>query len=85
MGWEPFYSTKQSFAGISVPYIFQSDIYSYAEIKDQVNLQKARYLLLAGGHVFTLNNFIKLKPSTLLRVQQGQAFSADLNANVFFG
>ena len=82
-GLGAFYSTKQSYAGISIPYIFQSDIYSYAEIKDQVNLQKARYLLLAGGHVFTLNDFIKLKPSTLLRVQQGQAFSADLNANVF--
>jgi type IX secretion system PorP/SprF family membrane protein len=82
-GMGAFYSTKRSYAGVSVPYIFQSDIYSYAEIKDQVNLQKARYLLVAGGHVFTINDFIKMKPSTLLRVQQGQAFSADLNANVF--
>ena len=82
-GMGAFYSTKKSYAGVSIPYIFQSDIYSYAEIQGQVNLQKARYLLLAGGHVFTVNDFIKLKPSTLLRVQQGQAFSADLNANVF--
>ena len=78
-----FYNTKQSYAGISIPYLFQSDIYSYAEIKDQVSLQKARYLLIAGGHVFTLTDFVKIKPSTLLRVQQGQAMSADLNANVF--
>ena len=78
-----FYSTLSSYAGLSIPYIFQSDIYSYAEIKDQVSLQKARYLLLAGGHVFSINDFIKLKPSTLLRIQQGQAMSADLNANVF--
>ena len=78
-----FYSTSASYAGISIPYIFQSDIYSYAEMRDQVNLQKARYLLIAGGHVFPINDFIKLKPSTLIRVQQGQAMSADLNANVF--
>ena len=78
-----FYSTQLSYVGLSIPYILQSDIYSYAEIKDQVSLQKARYLLLSGGHVFTLTDFIKFKPSTLLRVQQGQALSADLNANVF--
>ena len=82
-GMGAFFSTKKSYAGISIPYIFQSDIYSYAEIRQQVNLQKARYLLIAGGHVFTVNDFIKLKPSTLLRVQQGQASSIDLNANVF--
>ncbi len=78
-----FYSTQQSYAGLSIPFILQSDIYSYADIQDDVDLQKARYLLLAAGHVFTLTDFIKLKPSTLLRVQQGQALSADLNANVF--
>lgn len=82
-GMGAFFSTKISYAGISIPYIFQSDIYSYAEIRNQVNLQKARYLLIAGGHVFTINKFIKIKPSTLLRVQQGQATSIDLNANVF--
>ena len=82
-GMGAFYSTSSSYAGISIPYIFQSDIYSYAEAINQVGLQKARYLLIAGGHVFTVNDFIKLKPSTLVRVQQGQAMSADLNANVF--
>ena len=82
-GLGAFFSTKKSYAGISIPYIFQSDIYSYAEMRDQVNLQKARYLLIAGGHVFTVNDFIKLKPSTLLRMQQGQAISGDINANVF--
>ena len=78
-----FYSTSASYAGISIPYIFQSDIYSYAEAINDVGLQKARYLLIAGGHVFPINDFIKLKPSTLVRMQQGQALSADFNANVF--
>lgn len=82
-GLGAFFSNSTSYAGVSIPYIFQSDIYSYAEIRQQVNLQKARYLLVAGGHVFTVNEFIKLKPSTLLRVQQGQATSINLNANVF--
>ena len=82
-GMGVFFSTSASYAGISIPYIFQSDIYSYAEAINQVGLQKARYLLIAGGHVFTINDFIKVKPSTLIRMQQGQAMSADLNANVF--
>lgn len=82
-GLGAFFSTSSSYAGVSIPYIFQSDIYSYAEIRDQVSLQKARYLLIAGGHVFPINDFVKLKPSTLIRVQQGQALNADLNANVF--
>ena len=82
-GMGAFFSTSASYAGISIPYIFQSDIYSYAEAINEVGLQKARYLLIAGGHVFTVNDFIKVKPSTLIRMQQGQAMSADLNANVF--
>ena len=80
-GMGMFLSNKTSYAGVSIPYILSGDTYSREEVATQV--QRARYLFLTGGHVFKLTEFIKFKPSTLIRLQQGQALTADLNVNVF--
>ncbi len=80
-GTGAFFSNQTTYAGISVPYIINNKVYDKEDIISQA--QEARYYFLTGGHVFTLNEMLKLKPSTLIRVQEGQPLGVDLNANLF--
>lgn len=71
---------KNSFIGLSVPFILNSTLVSNistigAEIKE------ARYYFLRSGTVQTLNSkgTLKANPSVLIRAQEGQPISMDLN------
>ncbi len=81
-GTGAFYSNSTTYAGISVPYLLNNEVYNAADVLSEA--RERRYYFLTGGHVFTLNPSIKLKPSTLIRYQEGQPVNMDLNANAFF-
>lgn len=80
-GTGAFFNNKTTYAGISIPYIINNKVYDKADIISQA--REARYYFVTGGHVFTINEMLKLKPSTLIRVQEGQPIGIDLNANLF--
>lgn len=80
-GTGAFYSNSTTYAGISVPYLLNNKVYNKADVISQAS--ERRYYFLTGGHVFTMNDFLKLKPSTLIRYQEGQPLGMDLNVNVF--
>ncbi|WKN43360.1 PorP/SprF family type IX secretion system membrane protein [Tunicatimonas pelagia] len=81
-GTGAFYSNSRTYAGISVPYLLNNDVYNAADVLSEA--RERRYYFLTGGHVFTLSPSIKLMPSTLIRYQEGQPVNMDLNANAFF-
>jgi|ERR1035437_292205 type IX secretion system PorP/SprF family membrane protein len=77
-----YYLNQNYFAGLSVPkllgYKFNYDRNRYTLM---VNPGKYNYLLNAG-YVYTLNQKIKLFPSTLITISPGEKLLFDLNAYV---
>lgn len=80
-GTGAFYSTRRTYAGISVPYIINNKIGKAGDLISEA--RRSRYYFITGGHLFDLAEGVKFKPSTLLRFNDGSPVGMDLNANVF--
>ena len=76
-----FFNNKNTYAGLSIPYLINNKVYDKEDFISEA--REARYYFLTGGHIFNVNHFVKIKPSVLVRVQEGQPIGMDLNANVF--
>lgn len=77
-----FYSTSTAYIGASVPYIVNNKVVNTTSDDKESLAREARYYFITAGKVFDLSHRLKLKPSTLLRVQEGAPFGMDVNANV---
>ncbi len=75
-----YYSNSNFFAGFSIPYLLNSKLSDNAELGSLSQIK--RYYFLTAGRVFTLNPLVKVLPSVLLRVQEGNATSAEVGANL---
>lgn len=80
-GTGAFFNNKTTYAGISIPYLINNKVYDKEDYISEA--REARYYFITGGHVFTLSRFVKIKPSTLIRVQEGQPLGMDVNVNVY--
>jgi type IX secretion system PorP/SprF family membrane protein len=74
---------KNSFIGLSVPFILNSTLISNVS-SIGTELQEARYYFLRGGTIQKMNpkGTLKINPSILVRAQEGQPLSMDLNLGV---
>lgn len=75
-----YLNSKRSFVGISVPFILNSTLVSsVADVG--AALKEARYYFLRAGTIQPLNpkETLKINPSFLVRAQEGQPLSVDLN------
>jgi type IX secretion system PorP/SprF family membrane protein len=80
-----YYNQKNFFVGFSVPFIMNNAISNDLEnAVDQI--KEARYYFLRGGTIFpiTRDEVVKFNPSVLIRAQEGQPLSMDLNAGFVF-
>jgi type IX secretion system PorP/SprF family membrane protein len=76
-----FYYTSRSFIGLSLPFLLkqrQTSLEGRSSNGRLVNMQP----MLLGGHVFTLNEDLKLKPSMLLRYTPAGGMQGDLSSNL---
>lgn len=90
--WNPnigvglFLHSNRWYVGLSAPRILNTD-YNLRGNQDAgpeyLALERIGYYL-TGGYVFELNDNLKLKPSTLLKVTNGAPISFDINANLLF-
>ena len=83
--WDPvlgagiFYNTDKFYLGVSVPNILSSaNIYSTAGKTNDY------HMFVATGYVFDIDEDIKLKPSTMIKMSSGAPVEADFNANVWY-
>ena len=74
---------KNSFIGLSVPFILNSTLVSNVSSLG-TELKEARYYFLRGGTIKKLNTkgTLKINPSILVRAQEGQPLSMDLNVGL---
>lgn len=72
---------ERYFVGFSVPRILNINLDD--GIQESTRYHKHYYL--AGGVLLPISNFIKFKPSTLIKMVEGASVSIDLNSTFIFG
>lgn len=80
-----YYNEKNWFVGFSVPFIMNNAMARSLESAVD-GIKEARYYFLRGGAIFPINpqETVKFNPSVLVRSQEGQPLSMDLNAGFVF-
>lgn len=80
-----YYTKKNFFLGFSVPFILNNSVVN--SVEDLVGeIREARYYFFRGGGVLPLSRDekVKINPSFLIRSQEGQPLSFDLNLAFVF-
>lgn len=76
-----YYSNDRYFIGLSIPFLLH-----HGTQPSEVGSTYTRTLnpqpMLFGGHLFTLNTDLKLKPTSLLRYTPGAGLQGDVSANL---
>jgi type IX secretion system PorP/SprF family membrane protein len=75
-----YFSNNSFFAGLSVPYLINNRLEGTSEALAQA--QESRYYMLTAGKVLDINRDLKIVPSVLVRVQEGNAMGMDINTNM---
>jgi type IX secretion system PorP/SprF family membrane protein len=75
-----YINNDKYYFGVSIPNFYTTQFSKDAQVK----INKNEHLFIMAGYVFSLNNDIKLKPSTLLKFVKGAPIELDLNTNVWF-
>ncbi len=77
-----YYFTESYYLGISVPYILTSRKTKYDDFFRDVRHSRNYYI--TGGLLFDIGYKVKIKPSTLIRIEDNMPFAFDLNANLYY-
>jgi len=80
-----YYNRKNMFLGFSVPFLLNNQVANSVEgLLGQI--KEARYYFIRGGTVFPIDRAknVKLNPSFLIRGQEGQPLSFDINNAFIF-
>ena len=81
-----FYHNEKFYGGLSAPQLLQTNHFDRSGTQSAetfVAEERIHYYGLAG-YVFDLNNDIKFKPSTLVKMVSGAPLAVDINANFLF-
>lgn len=83
-GFGIYYYTKKLYAGVSIPRMiddgYMFDASGNFTKKTSFNTQKFHYYLTAG-YVFDINDNLKIKPQTMIKMVQNAPLQYDLNVN----
>ncbi len=80
-----YYSKKNYFLGFSVPFILNNKVgNSFQTLASEI--REARYYFIRGGVILPLDRTekVKMNPSMMVRAQEGQPLTFDLNNSVIF-
>lgn len=80
-----YYSKKNFFLGFSVPFLLNNKVANSVESL-LGEIREARYYFLRGGTILPLDRMgnVKINPSFLVRTQEGQPLSFDINNAFIF-
>ena len=87
--WNPsvgigiYYNTDKMYLGISTPSILRSRLAKYENFASGIQKMDNFHLFATAGFVYEINEEIKLKPSTMLKVVSGAPIEADINLNLW--
>lgn len=78
-----YYNTDKFYAGISMPSILRSRLTALDVVTSGIQKVNKRHIFITSGYVFDINNEVKVKPSTMIKMVSGAPIELDLNANVW--
>lgn len=85
LGFGVYYHAERYYVGFSTPKLVQNtlDVQSGGVKVMQVGVHKLHYYFI-GGFVYDINPFIKLRPTTQIKITYGAPVSIDANASFLF-
>jgi len=76
-----YYNSNTAYIGFSIPYLRKKRrLREYTTVRD---LEESRYYYLTAGKVMDLTHRVKIKPSVLLRIEEGMPLAGDANLNLY--
>jgi type IX secretion system PorP/SprF family membrane protein len=88
--WNPnvgaglFYNSKTGYFGFSIPYLINNKVLARKDIDARSTGTEERYYFITAGKILTVNDNVKFKPSTLIRIQEASPIGFDINGNIIF-
>jgi len=79
-GFGMYYSRERFYAGISTPKLLKNNYYEGTTLSSLSVAKEQGHYYYIMGTVFTLSNFVDLKPTTLVKVTKGAPVQADVSA-----
>jgi type IX secretion system PorP/SprF family membrane protein len=76
-----YYTTPTSYLGVSMPSMLNNVFERGANYS---TIYQSVPIMFTGGHVFTLNRMLKLKPNFLFKIVDNKPVEFDINANMLF-
>ncbi len=83
VGMGVYYNTDRFYASISTPSVLKSRLASYENMNSSIDKSEAFHLFANAGYVFEINEEVKLKPSTMVKMVSGAPIEADINMNLW--
>lgn len=83
LGMGIYYNTDRFYAGLSTPSILKARLASYENMNTSIQTSNAFHLFANAGYVFDINEDVKLKPSTMVKMVSGAPIETDINVNVW--
>ena len=83
LGMGIYYNTDRFYAGVSTPSVLKSRLASYENMNTSIQTLDAFHLFANAGYVFDINEDVKLKPSTMVKMVSGAPIETDINLNVW--
>jgi type IX secretion system PorP/SprF family membrane protein len=72
------------YVGLSVPRILNTKFFDADTLETFAQAGQRDHFMLSGGYVFELSNYVKFKPTALIKGVNGAPWSFDLSANFLF-
>ena len=83
LGLGIYYNTDNFYAGVSIPNILKSRLSAFDLIRSGLQKVNQKHIFLTTGIVIPINEDLKLKPSTMIKIVEGAPIEADLNTNIW--
>jgi type IX secretion system PorP/SprF family membrane protein len=83
LGLGIYYNTDNFYAGVSIPNILKSKLTALTLIKSGLQKVNQKHIFLTTGVVIPINEELKLKPSTMIKIVEGAPIEADFNTNIW--
>lgn len=83
VGMGLYYNTDKLYLGISTPSILRSRLAKFENFVSGIQKVDDFHLFTTAGFVFEINEELKLKPSTMIKMVSGAPLEADINLNVW--
>ncbi len=85
VGFGAYYSRERFYVGVSTPNLLQNEYSNSQATGSQSVAKQQRHYFLIAGSVFTINENLAFKPTTLIKLSPAAPIQTDLTASFIIG